>query len=154
MIIKGRSPTMRHVSRIQRVALDWLFDRINNRSVQTFRSSTTRQMAKIMVQYGRPSCSSWSEFVRSSFGRTVMGKAIWESPIETWLGENSKLGMSLRSSWERIFLICICGWHKIGWKETQSLIRCGNYSTKKLIWEIQYLSLIMYTWGALNVNVK
>ena len=29
MIIKGRSPSMRHVSRTHRVALDWLFDRIN-----------------------------------------------------------------------------------------------------------------------------
>ena len=29
MITKGRSPTMRHVSRAHRVALDWLFDRIN-----------------------------------------------------------------------------------------------------------------------------
>ena len=29
MIIKGRSPTMRHVSRTHRVALYWLFDRIN-----------------------------------------------------------------------------------------------------------------------------
>ena len=29
MIIKDRSPTMRHVSRTHRVALDWLFDRIN-----------------------------------------------------------------------------------------------------------------------------
>ena len=29
MIIKGRSPTVRHVSRTHRVALDWLFDRIN-----------------------------------------------------------------------------------------------------------------------------
>ena len=29
MIIKGRRPTMRHVSRTHRVALDWLFDRIN-----------------------------------------------------------------------------------------------------------------------------
>ena len=28
MIINGRSPTMRHVSRTHRVALDWLFDRI------------------------------------------------------------------------------------------------------------------------------
>ena len=28
MVIKGRSPTMRHVSRTHRVALDWLFDRI------------------------------------------------------------------------------------------------------------------------------
>ena len=29
MIIKGRSPTMRHVSRTHRVALDWLFNGIN-----------------------------------------------------------------------------------------------------------------------------
>ena len=29
MIIKSRSPTMRHVSGTNRVALDWLFDRIN-----------------------------------------------------------------------------------------------------------------------------
>ena len=29
MMIKGRSPTMRHVSRTHRVALDWLIDRIN-----------------------------------------------------------------------------------------------------------------------------
>ena len=29
MIIKGRSPTMRHVSRTHRAAFDWLFDRIN-----------------------------------------------------------------------------------------------------------------------------
>ena len=29
MIIRGRSLTMRHVSRTHRVALDWLFDRIN-----------------------------------------------------------------------------------------------------------------------------
>ena len=29
MIVKGRSPTMRHVSRTHRVALDWLFDRVD-----------------------------------------------------------------------------------------------------------------------------
>ena len=33
MIIKGRNPTMRHVSRTRRVALDWLFDRINPDSI-------------------------------------------------------------------------------------------------------------------------
>ena len=64
-----------------------------------------------MVQYGRPSCSSWAESVRSSFGRTIVGKAVWEHPIETWLGENSKL------------VICVCGWHKIGWKASKILIR-------------------------------
>ena len=39
-----------------------------------FDSSTTTQMSQIMVQYGRPSCSSWKESVRSSFGRTGLGK--------------------------------------------------------------------------------
>ena len=29
IFIKGKSPTMRHVSRTHRVALDWLFERIN-----------------------------------------------------------------------------------------------------------------------------
>ena len=82
-------------------------------------TSTTTQMAKNMVQYGRSSRSSWTKSVWSSFGRTMMGKTIWENPIETWLGENSKLGMSFCSSWKRIILICVCGWHKTGWKETK-----------------------------------
>ena len=30
MIIKGRSPTMRHLSRTHRIALDWFFDTINH----------------------------------------------------------------------------------------------------------------------------
>ena len=34
------------------------------------------------------------------------------------------------------------------------LIRCGKYSTKRSIWENQHLSWIMYTWVALNDNVK
>ena len=29
MIMKEKSPTMRHVTRTHRVSLDWLFDRIN-----------------------------------------------------------------------------------------------------------------------------
>ena len=73
-----------------------------------------------MVQYGRSSRSSWAKSVRSSFSRTIMGKAIWENPIGTWLGENSKLWMSLRTPSKRIILICVCGWHQIGWKETKS----------------------------------
>ena len=99
-------------------------DVIENSKVRMSRfldTSTKTRMAKIMVQYGRHSCSSWTKSVWSPFGRTVMGKAIWESPIwSTWLWENSKLGMSLCTSWKRIILICVCGWHKIGWKETKS----------------------------------
>ena len=42
-------------------------------------TSSKSQMAWIMVQYGRSSRSSWTKSVRSSFGRTNMGKAIRES---------------------------------------------------------------------------
>ena len=51
-----------------------------------------------MVQYGRPIRSSGTQSVWSSFGKTIMGKAILEDPIEAWLGENSKLGMLVRTS--------------------------------------------------------
>ena len=36
----------------------------------------------------------------------------------------------------------------------QNLVPMSKYLTKKLIWENQHLSLIMYTWGALKDNVK
>ena len=46
MILKGRSPTMRHVSLIHRVSLDWLFDRINlDPKIQIRYIDTKHQMA-------------------------------------------------------------------------------------------------------------
>ena len=51
MIIKGRSPTMRHVSRTDRVALDWLFDRINlDPEIQIKYIDTKVQLAHILTQ--------------------------------------------------------------------------------------------------------
>ena len=50
MIIKGRSPTMRHVSRTHRVALDWLFDRINLDSTIHIRYIDTKQLADILTK--------------------------------------------------------------------------------------------------------
>ena len=51
MIIKGRSPTMRHVSRIHRVALDWLFDRINlDSKIQIKYIDTKNQLADILTK--------------------------------------------------------------------------------------------------------
>ena len=50
MIIKGRSPTMRHVSRTHRVALDWLFDRINlDPKIQIKYIDTKNQLADILT---------------------------------------------------------------------------------------------------------
>ena len=47
MIIKGRSPTMRHVSRTHRVALDWLFDRVNlDPKIQSNTIDTKNQLAE------------------------------------------------------------------------------------------------------------
>ena len=51
MIIKGRSPTMRHVSRTHRVALDWLFDRINlDPKIQIKYIDTKNQTADILTK--------------------------------------------------------------------------------------------------------
>ena len=51
MIIKGRSPTMRHVSRTHRVALDCLFDRINLGSkIQIRYIDTKHQLADILTK--------------------------------------------------------------------------------------------------------
>ena len=51
MIIKGRSPTMRHVSRTHRVALDWLFDRINlNSKIRIKYIDTKNQLADILTK--------------------------------------------------------------------------------------------------------
>ena len=51
MNIKGRSPTMRHVSRTHRVALDWLFDRINlDQQIQIKYIDTKNQLADILTK--------------------------------------------------------------------------------------------------------
>ena len=49
----------------------------------------------------------------------------------------------------------LCVWMTSKWLERNKiLIQCGNYSTKRLIWENQHLSLIMKTWSVLKDNVK
>ena len=51
MIIMGRSPTMRHVSRTHRVALDWLFDRINlDHQIQIKYIDTKNQLADMLTK--------------------------------------------------------------------------------------------------------
>ena len=51
IIIKGRSPTMRHASRTHRVALDWLFDRIDlDPTIQIKYIDTKNQLADILTK--------------------------------------------------------------------------------------------------------
>ena len=71
--------------------------------------STTTQMAEILLQYGRPSRSSWTKSVWSSFGRTVMEKAIWENPHWNTVARRFPIGNAYAYIVKRIILICVCG---------------------------------------------
>ena len=63
MILKGRSPTMRHVSRTHRVALDWLFDRINlDPKIQIKYIDTKNQLADILTK-GNFTCDEWNHLL-------------------------------------------------------------------------------------------
>ena len=75
MIIKGRSPTMRHVSRTHRVALDWLFDRTNlDPKIQIKNIDTKNQLADILTK-GNFTREEWNHllclFNISHFSSTV-----------------------------------------------------------------------------------
>ena len=80
MIIKGRSPTMRHVSRTHRVALDWLFDRINlDPMIQIKYIDTKNQLADILTK-GNFTRYEWNHllclFNISHFSSTVCSAAM------------------------------------------------------------------------------
>ena len=63
MIIKGRSPTMRHVSRTHRVALDRLFDRINlDSKIQIKYIDTKNQLADILTK-GNLTRDEWNHLL-------------------------------------------------------------------------------------------
>ena len=62
MIIKGRSPPMRHVSRTHRVAHDWLFDRINlDSKIQIKYIDTKNQLADIVTK-GNFTRDEWNHY--------------------------------------------------------------------------------------------
>ena len=63
MRIKGRSPAMRHVSRTHRVALDWVFDRINfEPKIQIKYVDTKNQLADILTK-GSFSRNEWNHLL-------------------------------------------------------------------------------------------
>ena len=80
MITKGRSLTMRHVSRTHRVALDWLFDRINMDSkIQIKYIDTKNQLADILTK-GNFTRDEWNHLLSlfniSHFSSTVCSAAM------------------------------------------------------------------------------
>ena len=84
MIIRRRSPTMRHVSRTHRVALDWLFDRSNlDSKIQIKYIDTKNQLADILTK-GNFSRDEWNHLLRlfniSHFSPTVCSAAMAKRP--------------------------------------------------------------------------
>ena len=80
MIIKGRSPTMRHVSRTHGVARDWLFDRINlDSQIQIKYINTKNQLVDILTR-GNFTRDEWNHLLNlfniSHFSSTVCSAAI------------------------------------------------------------------------------
>ena len=80
MIIKGRSPIMRNVSRTHRVALDWLFDRINlDSKIQIKYIDTKNQLADTLTK-GNFTLDEWNHLLSlfnvSHFSSTVCSAAM------------------------------------------------------------------------------
>ena len=64
MIILGRSPTMRHVSRTHKVALDWLLDRINlDPKLQIKYADTQKKLADMLTE-GSFTRDEWDYLLR------------------------------------------------------------------------------------------
>ena len=111
----------------------------------------------IWIRLPRHKCpKSWSSMEdpvvpleRNLYGHPLAG-LLWERQFEKVL---LKHGWEKIPNWEclfvhreeGLFLSVYVDDIKLAGKNT-ILIRCGKYS-KKLIWENQHLSLIMYTWG-------
>ena len=103
MIIKGRSPTMRHVSRTHRVALDWLFDRTNlDPKIQIKYIDTKNRLADMLTK-GNFTRDEWNHllclFNISHFSSTdcseVMSKRTQEESSEERVTAKSRPMMSL-----------------------------------------------------------
>ena len=78
LITKGRSPTMRHVSRTHRVVLDWLFDRIDlNPKIRIRYIDTKHRLADLLTK-GNSTRDWWNNLLHlfniSHFSSTCCAK--------------------------------------------------------------------------------
>ena len=101
-------------------------------------SSTTTQLAKIMVQYGRSSRSSWKESVRSSFGMTVIGKGNLRKSY--WHDRLRNGPKSVTSDWIDDILHPSHMW-------IQTVLSCGKRCQTMQIGTVSWLRFCGRSWG-------
>ena len=135
----------------------WCSQIIENSKIEVSRhwdSSTTTQMAKIMVQHRRPSCCSWAKTVRS-----FLAGLLWERQFERIL---------LKYGWEKVsnceclfvhrekglFLTVYVDDIKLAGKKQNIHPMWWVRNNRSRFWKNQHLSLIIYTWCTLKDNVK
>ena len=141
MISKGRSPTMRHVSRTHRVALDWFFDRINlDCNIQIKYIETKNQLADILTK-GNFTRVEWNHLLNlfniSHFSPTActaaMAKRAQQGSGEERVTAKSRLMMNFNS--EDAFGRVVCNFIKPGedlvWISRSWEICCGARSIRE-----------------------
>ena len=110
MNIKGRSPTMRHVSRTHRVALDWLFDRINLDPKSKSNISTPKTNSQTFLTKGNFTRDEWNHLLSlfniSHFSSTVctpaMAKRIQQESEEERVTAKSRPMINLHDAFDRV----------------------------------------------------
>ena len=119
MIIKGRSPAMRHVSRTHRDALDWLFDRINLDPKIQIKYIDSKNQLTDMLTKGNFTRDDWNHllclFNISHFSSTDCSEVMSKKNAKRfrWRKSHSKieaedefgLAMQRKDSWCATFLL-------------------------------------------------
>ena len=138
MIIKG-SPTMRHVSRTHRVALDWLFDRINlDSKIQIKYIDTKNQLADILTK-GNFTRDEWNHLLNlfniSHFSSTActaaMAKRAQQESGEGRVTAKSRPMMNLTARMPSVVFNFIKPGEDLAWISRSCEICCGRRSIRE-----------------------
>ena len=139
MIMKGRSLTMRHVSRTHRVALDWLFDRINlDTKIQIKYIDIKNQLADILT-IGNFTRDEWNHLLNllnighfsSTACTAAMAKRAQQGSGEERVTAKSKPMMNLtdrEDAFGRVFFNFIKPGEDLVWISRSWEICCGRRS--------------------------
>ena len=115
-------------------------------------TSTKAQMAKIMVQYGKPSRSSRKESVRWSSGKDYHGKGNLRKFYSNTVGKSFKPGMFICQPSKRTIPISACGRYQIGRQDREHRTDLENSHGRR--WKEMVRDLFWWTRRKLGQNCR